>query len=191
MDYHITLSDTKLRNGVMKFKEGTVKLSGKILDMGCGDSPYHNDLGSDDVVGIDLPDDLRLKSTWSRFKDNEFDCVISFGVLHWLGNKNWLQESYRVLKDGGLFHHYFWERTQIEKPEIRLSMSGMPTPYKRSQQEAYDEFTKVGFKVEQCINVNPKIIGANPMFRFLKINSLKSIFEKQPKIHFLRIWGTK
>ncbi|SUZ76642.1 uncharacterized protein METZ01_LOCUS29496, partial [marine metagenome] len=57
--------------------------------------PYKKDLMTENIVGIDnreFPnvdiignlEDIKL---WKTLSNDEFDCITSFGVLHWLGKR--------------------------------------------------------------------------------------------------------
>ncbi len=111
-----------------QIQKGTFKKGMKILDLGCGNGRnliYFMRNGYD-VYGIDnsttfiknskfltkqlnpkiSEDNFRVESLDKlSFEDNSFDAIISSAVLHFAEDddqfKNWLKESWRVLKVGG------------------------------------------------------------------------------------------
>jgi ubiquinone/menaquinone biosynthesis C-methylase UbiE len=107
-----------------------VKLEGKqdFLEVGCGSGAVSNYIAkkfSLNVTGTDIdPDQIRLAeqnsgnlpnarfleadATNLPFQDNDFDVVLSFGVMHHISN--WLDaltEISRVLRTGGYF--VYWD----------------------------------------------------------------------------------
>ncbi|WP_202945127.1 class I SAM-dependent methyltransferase [Methylomonas methanica] len=105
----------------LKYAQMTVKdKAGKVLEAGCGAGRvlrYYHGRGYD-IIGFDFIDvaisklkeiDPTLKAevgdiTNLRFADQKFDYVLAFGLYHNLehGLEKAIQETHRVLKNGGL-----------------------------------------------------------------------------------------
>ena len=90
-------------------KLSTIKLEGKVLDLGGSKtSGYHELLGGNNVItvanmyGSEIPDlKIDLESEFP-ISNEEFDAVICINVLEHIYNyKGVLKESYRVLKQNG------------------------------------------------------------------------------------------
>jgi SAM-dependent methyltransferase len=89
-----------------------LEIGSTILDIGCGDLAIKNYLQNYKVFGIDVDKRFtnnvdiinhNLETVPYPFKENNFDCVICSEVLeHLFYPEKVIQESYRVLKQGGI-----------------------------------------------------------------------------------------
>ncbi|MEH6636965.1 MAG: methyltransferase domain-containing protein [Halioglobus sp.] len=89
------------------------RISGKVLDIGCGKKPYKSLFSAEKYTGleIDTPQnratgiaDCYYDGNKIPFPDASFDNVISNQVFEHVEQPDtYLDESYRVLKPGGLF----------------------------------------------------------------------------------------
>lgn len=118
--------------GAIRFSEVLKKDNpqGKVLEIGCGngrDANYFSENGFE-VVAIDLsPDAVALaKKNFEtsehlsfqvgdaenlKFRDNVFDAIYSWSVLHSTEMKKSFKEVSRVLKSGGLLNIYLYIKT--------------------------------------------------------------------------------
>jgi SAM-dependent methyltransferase len=84
-------------------------ISGKVLDIGCGDKPYYKHFGNmcDMWLGLDMRNrcaDVLGDAQSLPFKSSSFDVCISVQVLEHVPEPMLLfSESFRVLKPGGVF----------------------------------------------------------------------------------------
>ncbi len=106
-----------------------IKDGDKVLDLGCGNGRFLEVIGRKniDYTGIDSSESFikAAKDTYGNiehfihgdalklpFKENEFDIVVSFGVLHHIPSKKlrrqFLREANRVLKKEGLLILTVW-----------------------------------------------------------------------------------
>ncbi len=113
----------------LSFLGDYIKDNDKILDLGCGNGRFLEVIGKKniDYTGIDSSESFikAAKNTYGNighfvhgdalrlpFKDNEFDVVVSFGVLHHIPSKKlrkqFLREASRVLKKEGLLILTVW-----------------------------------------------------------------------------------
>ncbi len=124
----------------------------KILDIGCGlgmtVSMIKASVPDSEVIGIDITQ----KSTWEayekqfnvkyfvddalnlQFNDEEFDIVVSFGVIeHVTDDKKFIKENLRILKSGGMgfilnipnrysMNEYLAKRLGLNSHDIRYNM---------------------------------------------------------------------
>lgn len=103
-------------------KKEAPKVSGAILDFGCGSMPYKSLFtGSTSYIGLDLADtehglsqpDVTFVGEKVPFRSGHFDSVVSFEVLDDLSDPTvQLRELHRVLKPGGtllLTTSFVWE----------------------------------------------------------------------------------
>lgn len=100
-------------------KRYSASLEGKILDYGCGNSPYESLFPNCEYYGIDIS--LKHESDHFRkfdgktipFENNYFDSVICTEVIEHVSDEVFLlQEIYRVMKPNGVLLMtvpFFWE----------------------------------------------------------------------------------
>ena len=138
----------KLANHIYeKFMNNPKSESRKILDIGCCRGDALKRLKKNDenleLYGIDIRDEdtydditfktCNLESEKIPFEDNTFDFVYSKSVLeHVFNTENYIQESYRVLKPGGLFigltpdwksqRKFFWDDYTHVRPFTRKGL---------------------------------------------------------------------
>ncbi len=86
--------------------------SGKILDVGCGTGFVSENIGSSDIIGVDIsfPMSVYFKERFGKavvgdceylpFKDKSFDWAVSNFVLHWTDVDKSIGEMIRVSKKG-------------------------------------------------------------------------------------------
>ncbi len=98
------------------FKENRSAIKGRVFDMGCGTSPYKEDILStaSEYVGVDWNNSLHGSTTVDvfadlneelPFEDETADTIVSFQVLEHVKEPSFfISECYRVLnKDGAIF----------------------------------------------------------------------------------------
>jgi len=151
----IIIHDNNIIVGDLVFKINDCK----ILDLGCGDLNYANQIKSS-ITGIDIEDlghnivgDVCEKEVWNNIETDYFDLVMSLSSLHWMGkNINWLSETLRVLKKKGKFFHYFLHEELINKRGFRIL--GIPEHILitnkwllLNENTTYKLFTDIGFNV--------------------------------------------
>ncbi len=95
---------------VVSLKAASAKLSGKLLDVGCGNKPYQTLLNVSSYTGIDVESSVHHKNgfdvvfdgTQIPFEENSFDSVLCTEVLeHSSDPLALMHEMSRVLKAGG------------------------------------------------------------------------------------------
>ena len=77
----------------------------KVLDLGSGGSKQPGSIGIDrlDIPGVDVVHDLEVFPY--PFADNEFDRIVSYNCLEHIKDLlGLMNEVYRILKPGGIFH---------------------------------------------------------------------------------------
>ncbi len=84
-------------------------LSGRVLDVGCGDRPYRRFISCEDYTGLDACEKVRpdviAKSESLPFEDGRFDSAVCTEVLeHVRDPRKSLSEIRRVLKSGGTLY---------------------------------------------------------------------------------------
>jgi SAM-dependent methyltransferase len=95
------------------FRANIDHLKGRVIDLGCGMSPYKQDIlaRTKEYIGVDWdnsvhdvnPDVVADLSKEFPFEDNYADTLISFQVLEHLPTPQlYLKECYRILKPGGV-----------------------------------------------------------------------------------------
>lgn len=98
------------------------KLSGKLLDIGCGSKPHKSLFSVEDHIGLEVDNEERRKDSSADFfydtenmpfENNSFDSAFASEVLEHVFNPDTLlEETNRVLKKGGLFllsTPFLWE----------------------------------------------------------------------------------
>ncbi len=79
-------------------------IRGKVLDVGCGDKPYHRLFHENEWMGLDgrPVGDIQADMHEIPLEDESFDTVLCTDVLHWtLEPMRAMREMWRVLKPGG------------------------------------------------------------------------------------------
>jgi SAM-dependent methyltransferase len=95
-----------------EIKHNASFISGKILDVGCGNKPYQSLFNSTEYIGMDIEVsghnhtneniDIYYDGLTFPFEDNQFDSIICSQVLeHIASPKVTISEIHRVLKRGG------------------------------------------------------------------------------------------
>lgn len=144
-----------------------LKTSGKVLDLGCGprDQAAPIEYLGHQYVGIDYSNtaaDILADAHTIPFKDETFDCVLSYAVLEHLHNPFVaITEIERVLKPGGVyvgtvsqgepfhgsyFHHTSWGMisliSSVSKLEIKKLWSAEDTLSSLAQMGRYPKVIK-------------------------------------------------
>tara|TARA_R110000850_G_scaffold18084_4_gene54989 strand:- start:289 stop:990 length:702 start_codon:yes stop_codon:yes gene_type:complete len=154
-----TLDRYYIRHTIFKvLKDSLPKLSGKILDIGCGKMPYRNYILEnsqvDNYIGLDIETALEYDSsvkpdfTWDGitmpFMDASFNCAFGTEVLeHCPEPEVVLKEIYRVLKPGGVFFFtvpFLWNLHEVPHDEYRY------TPFSIERHMRNSGFTNVTIK---------------------------------------------
>jgi SAM-dependent methyltransferase len=96
------------------FKKVSTLIKGKVLDVGCGEKPFKEEIEklSDAYFGVDWPSTLHKQNEIDvyadmskplPFKSEAVDTIVSFQVLEHLAEpEGFLLESYRVLRKQGI-----------------------------------------------------------------------------------------
>lgn len=158
--------------------------NGKILDLGCGSVSYRQEIKSpivgvdiQDIGGVDIVGNLCEISTWENFADNQFDFIMSLASLHWFGDSYvWGHESYRVLKKGGKFLHYFIARDSLKFK----CFSALGMPVKLLTTNNWMRFDEISTK---------RFFEKNN-FKITNVRKIPSIVE-DVKINYIMITGEK
>ncbi len=118
----------------------------KLLDIGCGTGFIINLAREifDEIHGVDITEAMLEKVDVSKgnitlhnvsaddlpFEDDYFDSIASYAFLHHLDDYvGVLQESYRVLREGGIFYidlepnKFFWDLIQVHKDDEACLLS--------------------------------------------------------------------
>jgi len=161
---------------------------GELLELGCGAGFYTKVLAANasHVMATDLSDEMlavartQLKDLQNvtiekadcektDFPDGRFDSVFMANLIHLIENPSiTLQESYRILKDGGLllivnYTGYGMKLFEMMKMGIRfLRRWGKPPAYSKSKlspDELCSLVESAGFKVEEVQLMGDKIKG--------------------------------
>ncbi len=128
------------RLGLYKnIKELSPFISGRVLDVGCGEKPYKDLFWVDEYIGMDVEQsghdhknenvDVFYDGKKFPFKDDSFDSVISNEVLeHVFNPDDHLSEINRVLKIGGkmlLTVPFLWDEHEQPYDYARYSSFGL------------------------------------------------------------------
>jgi SAM-dependent methyltransferase len=113
-------------------------IQGRVLDIGCGTKPYKPLFNTTEYIGleIDTPEkrnqaiaDYFYEGKVFPFKDNEFDCVVSFQVCEHIEHLDEvMKEIYRVLKPGGkllISVPFVWEEHEVPHDFRRFTSFGL------------------------------------------------------------------
>jgi SAM-dependent methyltransferase len=129
-----------IRKGLyFNIQELSVKMTGKLLDYGCGSKPYKHMFTVTDYIGVDMINpayekqsdkiDYFIKDGEIPFADNYFDSVLCTEVLEHVFNiDEVLTEINRVLKPGGKFLitiPFIWEEHEMPYDFARYSSLGI------------------------------------------------------------------
>lgn len=92
-----------LRRSIERYSE---EITGKTIDLGCGQKPYRYALDSSSYIGLDseikVTPDIVSKADKLPFKDERFDSAVCFEVLeHLMEPELCITEASRVLKKDG------------------------------------------------------------------------------------------
>lgn len=169
-------------------KEFASKLSGSLLDVGCGSKPYRSLFKVDAYIGLDIDSETsRQRGVADQlydgnafpFPDAAFDSVLCNQVLEHVFNPDvFLGEIARVLKPGGkllLTVPFVWDEHEQPYDYARYSSFGL-----RALLE------KQGFKV-----LNHKKLGADPSIIFQLANAyLFKVMQALPKALQILITAT-
>jgi SAM-dependent methyltransferase len=110
------------------------RITGKVLDIGCGSKPYQHVFKGTEYVGLELKGsnrdaDYYYDGIQFPFKDGEFNAVLCSQVLeHVFTPSIFLSEIHRVLKDGGLFLltvPFVWDEHEQPYDYARYSSFGL------------------------------------------------------------------
>jgi SAM-dependent methyltransferase len=165
-----------LRDAMAEFSP---RLSGQLIDVGCGSKPYRSLFTVDAYIGLDIDSEIsRQRGIADQlydgnafpFPDGSFDSALCSQVLEHVFNPNdFLAEIARVLKPGGkllLTVPFVWDEHEQPYDYARYSSFGL-----RALLE------KQGFKV-----VNHKKLGADPSIIFQLANTyLFKVSQSLPK----------
>jgi len=120
-------------------KKSFDKLSGKILDFGCGSSPYKSLIKYDEYTRVDFENeshpvgnsviDVFYDGSTLPFQDNSFDSILCTEVLEHIPNLDKiLKELHRVLKQNGkilISVPFVWNEHEIPNDYQRFSRFGI------------------------------------------------------------------
>ncbi len=122
----------------LKLKDLAPKISGKVLDVGCGNKPYLSLYNADEYVGleVDSPEN-RIAKTADYYYDgyifplseSAFDSVVSNQVFEHVPDPDlFLDEIHRVLRPAGLLlitAPFVWDEHEQPHDYTRYSSFGM------------------------------------------------------------------
>lgn len=118
-----TMAGALVRRGIAEcIKKYQSQLTGRLLDVGCGFSPYKSLLKSiDDYIGLDIEDHHYVTTENDKvlfdgkhfpFESQQFDSLLCTEVLeHVFDPQDFINEMYRVLKEDGcvlVTTPFFW-----------------------------------------------------------------------------------
>jgi SAM-dependent methyltransferase len=128
-------------------------ITGKLLDVGCGNRPYEKTFfsGAAQYIGCDyLSDrskpDVICSALDLTFPDNSFDTVVSTEVLeHVPDPQRAIREMYRVVKPGGyviLSTPQYWPRHEVPYDYFRYPYDGILHLFKEGGFETQKVFNR-------------------------------------------------
>lgn len=152
-----------LFNGI---KEYSARLSGKLLDYGCGRKPYRNLFNVSEYIGVDIEQsghdhslsevDIYFDGKQLPFSDHHFDSLFCSEVLeHIFEPDEALNEMHRVLKPGAtaLFTVPFcWNEHEVPYDYARYSSFGVKhliekNGFKIIEMKKAGSFARVNFQL--------------------------------------------
>lgn len=157
------------RKGLLSgIQELAPKLSGRLLDVGCGTKPYETLFSVTEYVGLDIDSEESRKRSIADhlydgkkfpFADESFDSILCNQVLEHVFNPGeFMSEILRVLKPGGkllLTVPFVWDEHEQPFDYARYSSFGL-----------HDLLEKHGFKI-----VKYKKLGADISIVFQLVNT--------------------
>lgn len=143
-------------------------IKGKVLDTGCGKTPYKDTLKKHyseyirlDHINIDheLSEvDIVANATSLPFKDSSFDSIVSFQVMeHVPEPKKFLREGFRVLKEGGymlLSTPFMWGEHEPPYDYYRYTRYGLRYLAEQAGFEVINIVAETGFWVMSVLRFN-------------------------------------
>lgn len=182
------------RRGLFKsIKQNAQYISGKTLDIGCGQKPYVSVFTSTEYIGleIDTPENHARKQADffydghnMPFENFSFDSIVCNEVLeHVFNPDDFLEESHRVLRGGGymlISIPFVWDEHEQPYDYARYSSFGIKYLLEKHGFEViYQEKTNNGIEVIfQLINayIYKKLCTNGKILRFFTIFTLCSFF---------------
>lgn len=179
------------------FLFNNVKKGERVLDLGCGNGRFYENLKNTDYTGIDVSErlieiarekykgvDFRVASALDiPFKDFEFDKVFSLAMLHHMPKKYhniFVKETKRILRSNGLLILTVWNlKDRKEKLDVKkLSEKEILIPWHGAQDHYFYIFDlnelKELFKEFKLINEGEiKIKKFSNYYLILKKNEKK------------------
>lgn len=171
---------------------------GKLLDIGCGRSPYKKRLlnSVDSYTGLDHPKSSRLYHAEQKpdyyadaqslpFKKSSFDTVILFQVLEYLAKpEKAIKEATRVLNKNGILiltTPFLYPRHDGNLDLIRLTKSGVDKLFKEAGLEV--------IRIDSQGNFFDFIVQSFLVFYFKKTMCLANFPWRKILVPFLIIFG--
>jgi ubiquinone/menaquinone biosynthesis C-methylase UbiE len=175
-DYNLIADDfSRTRNYIwpeITFLFKDIKLSEKVLDLGCGNGRYYQLLKNTQYIGVDNSEKLikianqkypeanfQAQDALSlSFEKDSFDKVYSIAVLHHIPSQElrlkFLEEAKRVLKPNGKIIVTVWKLRGLKYfflKNIFKAWSDKTSRYYHlfSKRELANLFKKAGFKIEK------------------------------------------
>jgi SAM-dependent methyltransferase len=187
----ITQSNYLIRNRLLQaIQQLAPKLSGNLLDFGCGQKPYKNLFHVDQYLGIDFENpghshqneaiDVFYDGQTIPFADQHFDSIFTSEVFEHVFNlPDILKELNRVLKPGGLMlvtcPFSFCEH-EIPNDFARYTSFGLTSLLSRNGFEIV-EYIKTGNSIETLAQLRLVYIHQHISPWFRKIPVIRSLFK--------------